>query len=92
MEETPGAAMKDDFHNMNNLLNKITTHAGMAKYYLEKNGINSEKIEEEKARLIKVMSSMEEDALKIGEILKRLRKNFFTEEPENERKDTDSRR
>lgn len=85
MEEKPGAVVKNDFHNINNLLNKITTHAGMAKYYLEKNGIDSEKIEEEKARLIKVMNGMEENALKIGEILKRLHKNIHTREPENER-------
>ena len=85
MEEKPGVAMKDDFHNINNLLNKITTHAGMTKYYLEKNGLNSEKIEEEKKRLIKVMNGMEENALKIGEILKRLRKNIHTWEHGNEK-------
>jgi len=85
MEETPGTAAKNDFHNINNLLNKITTHAGMARYYLEKNSINPEKIEEEKTRLIKVMSGMEENALEIGEILKRLCKNFHAEESENEK-------
>jgi len=85
MEKTQGALVKDDFHNINNLLNKITTHAGMAKYYLEKNSINPEKIEEEKAQLIKVMAGMEENALKIGEVLKRLRKNFHTGESENEK-------
>lgn len=85
MEETPGVAAKNDFHNINNLLNKITTNAGMAKYYLEKNSINPEKIEEEKAHLVKVMAGMEENALKIGEILKRLRKNLHAEESENEK-------
>jgi len=85
MEETPSTAVKNDFHNINNLLNKITTHAGMAKYYLEKNSINPEKIEEEKAHLIKVMAGMEENALKIGEILKKLRKNFHAEESADEK-------
>ncbi|MCX5687449.1 MAG: hypothetical protein NTV71_02220 [Candidatus Omnitrophica bacterium] len=85
MEEKLGVTMKNDFHNINNLLNKITTHAGMTKYYLEKNGINSEKIEEEKTRFIKVMSGMEENAMKIGEILKKLRKNIHTKESRNEK-------
>jgi len=76
MEEKPGAAVKDDFHSINNLLHKITIHVGMAKYSLERNGINPENIEDEKARLIKVMDGVEENAMKIGEILKKLRKNM----------------
>lgn len=76
MEEKSGAAVKDDFHNINNLLNKITAQAGMTRYHLEENSINLEKIEEEKTHLIKVMDGMEENALKIGEILKKLRKSF----------------
>ena len=77
MERKSGAAVRDDFHSINNLLNKITTHAGMTRYHLEENSINLEKIEEEKARLIKVMDDMEENALKIGEILKKLRKSII---------------
>ncbi len=76
MKEKPGIAIRDDFHSINNLLNKITTHAGITRYHLDENGINTEKIEEEKARLIKAMDSMEENALKIGEILKKLRKDI----------------
>jgi len=76
MKEKLDAAIRDDFHSINNLLNKITTQAGMTKYRLEENSINLEKIEEEKERLVKVMAGMEEDALKIGEILKKLRKNI----------------
>ena len=76
MEEKSSAAVKDDFHSINNLLNKITAHAGMTRYHLKENSINLEKIEEEKARLIKVMDDMEENALKIGEILKKLRKSI----------------
>jgi hypothetical protein len=49
----------------------------MTRYHLEENSINLEKIEEEKARLIKVMDDMEENALKIGEILKKLRKSII---------------
>ena len=82
MEEKLGATIKDDFHSINNLLHKITTHAGMAKYSLENNSINSENIEDEKARLIKVMDGVEEDALKIGEILKKLRKSIHAGEIE----------
>ena len=67
---------KDDFHAINNLLNKITTQAGMTRYHLEEKGINLEKIEEEKAQLIKILDSMEENAMAIGEILKKLRKSI----------------
>ena len=76
MKEETGPAIKDDFHSINNLLNKITAQAGITRYHLEENSVNSEKTEEEKARLIKVMSDMEENALKIGDILKKLHKNI----------------
>ena len=78
MEEKLSAAIKDDFHSINNLLNKITTQAGMTKYHLERKSLSLEKIEEERARLVKVMNGMEEDALKVGEILKKLRKDMDT--------------
>jgi len=76
MKEKLDAVIRDDFHSINNLLNKITTQAGMTKYRLEENSIDLEKIEEEKERLVKIMAGMEEDALKIGEILKKLRKSI----------------
>jgi len=76
MEKKLVSTVRDDFHNINNLLNKITAHAGMTRYHLEENSIDLEKIEEEKTYLIKVMDDMEENALKIGEILKKLRKNI----------------
>lgn len=74
MEEKSGMSIRDEFHSMNNWLNKITTSAGMARYYLEKNGIDVNNIEEEKTKLIKLLDEMEENAMKIGEVLKRLRK------------------
>ena len=74
MEGKLSAEARDDFHSMNNLLNKITAQAGMLKYHLEVKGIDPEKIEEERDRLIKAMVAMEESALKVGEILKKLRK------------------
>ena len=82
MKEKPDIAIRDDFHSINNLLNKITTQAGITRYHLDENGINAENIEEEKARLIKVMDSMEENALKIGEILKKLREGVDAEKSE----------
>ncbi len=75
MEEKSCAELRDDFHSINNLLNKIATQAGMTKYNLEENKIDLGKIEEEKDRLIKIMDGIEENALKIGEILKKLRKS-----------------
>jgi len=70
--------LRDEFHSINNLLNKITTQAGMARYHLEEKGIDPEKIKEEKERLIKIMDNMEENAMNIGEMLKKLRKNIET--------------
>jgi len=48
----------------------------MARYHLEEKGIDLEKIEEEKKRLIKILDNMEENAMSVGEILKKLRKNI----------------
>ena len=86
MKEKPDIAIRDDFHSINNLLNKITTQAGVIRYYLAENGIKAEKIKEEEARLIKVMDSMEENALNIGEILKKLRKGIDAEKPQKNEK------
>jgi hypothetical protein len=76
MEEKTVSSIRDDFHSINNLLHKITTQAGTARYHLAENGINLEKIEEEKAQLIKVLDSMEENAMAIGEMLRKLRNNI----------------
>jgi DNA-directed RNA polymerase subunit F len=66
--------LRNDYHSINNLLNKIATQAGVTKYHLEMKGLDPGKIEEEKDHLIKIMDGMEENALKISEILKRMRK------------------
>ncbi|MFA4992136.1 MAG: hypothetical protein WC569_06120 [Candidatus Omnitrophota bacterium] len=76
MEEKSDMTIRDDFHSMNNWLNKITTSAGMARYHLEKNGIDVNNIEQEKAKLIKLLDEMEENAMKIGDALKKLRKGM----------------
>lgn len=70
--------LREEFHGINNLLNKITTQAGMAKYHLEEKGFDLAKIEEEKEWLIKVLDSMEENAMNIGELLRNLRKGIET--------------
>lgn len=80
MREKLDSDIRDDFHTINNILNKIAAQAGMTKYHLEEKGIDSEKIEEERKRFIKIMEDMEENALKIGEILKKLRKSIDTRE------------
>lgn len=80
MIEKSVAEVKNDFHSINNLLNKITTQAGVTRYQLEEKSIDLKKIEEEKAWLVKVMDAMEENALKIGEILKKLRRSIYSEE------------
>ena len=76
--------LREEFHSINNLLNTITAQAGMARYHLEEKGIDLEKIEEEKKRLIKILDSMEENAMSVGEILKKLRKSIEAGEPRNE--------
>lgn len=70
--------LREEIHSINNLLNKITTQAGMARYYLEEKGFDPAKIEEEKERLIKVLDNMEENAMNIGELLKKLHKSIET--------------
>ena len=67
---------REDFHSVNNLLNKITTQCGMAKFQLEKEGFDVEKLEQERAKYIELLSNMEEYAMKIGDILKVLRKSI----------------
>ncbi len=76
--------LRDEFHSINNLLHKITTQAGMARYHLEEKGIDLEKIEEEKKRLIKILDSMEENAMNVGEILKNCAKALKPGELRNE--------
>ncbi|MFA5389263.1 MAG: hypothetical protein WC312_05860 [Candidatus Omnitrophota bacterium] len=84
MKEKLDTTIRDDFHSINNLLNKITTLAGIARYHLEENVADEKKMKEEKARLVKAMGSMEEYALNIGEILKKLRKDIEAEKAGNE--------
>ena len=66
--------IKDDIHNLNNWLNRITTLSGLTRYQLETKGIDLEKLEEEKGRLVKILKDIEDFALKIGEMLKGLHK------------------
>ena len=74
MEEKALSLIKDDIHNLNNWLNKITTLSGLTRYQLEAKGIDLEKLEEEKKRLVKILRDIEGYALKIGEMLNELHK------------------
>ena len=71
----------EDFHNINNLLNKITTQSGMARYRLEQSGFNKDELDKEKDKMITLLSDMEEYAMKIGEILKDLRNSMKISSP-----------
>lgn len=66
--------VKQDFHSLNNWLNKITILSAVTRHQLETSGFNLESMEEEKKRFIKLLNDMEEYALNIGEILKNLKK------------------
>jgi len=66
--------LKQEVHSMNNWLNKITILSGQARYELETNGFTVEKLEEEKQKFIKLLNDVEESALKVGEVLRNLRK------------------
>ncbi|MBU1062252.1 MAG: hypothetical protein KJ957_02815 [Candidatus Omnitrophica bacterium] len=76
MEETLNPSLRDEFHSLNNWLNKITTLSGLTRYELETKGFDLEKSDEEKERFIKLFSDIEEYALKTGEILKKVRKSM----------------
>lgn len=75
MENILSDALRQEFHSLNNWLSKITTLSGVARHHLETNGIDLEKLEEEKEKLIKVLNELEDYALKIGDILKRVNKS-----------------
>lgn len=68
--------VKQEFHSLNNWLNKITMLSGQARYELETRGFDLDKLEEEKKKYIGLLDNVEEYALKIGEILKRVRKSI----------------
>ncbi len=69
--------LKQEFHSLNNWLNKITTLSGLARYQLETKGLDLERLEEERGRLIKLLNDLEDYALKIGEILKKIRNSEY---------------
>ena len=77
MKENLQDALRNEFHNINNLLNKISTSAGMAKYRLERDGISPEELEEERMRLVKLLADIEENIMKISEVLKRVKKEII---------------
>ena len=68
--------IKDTFHSLNNWLNKITILSGHTRYTLETKGIDKERLEDEKRGLVKILSDLEDYALKLGEILKVLRRDL----------------
>ncbi|MFH1479582.1 MAG: hypothetical protein ABIG92_07440 [Candidatus Omnitrophota bacterium] len=67
---------KEDFHAVNNWLNKITTQSGMTRYNLEKNGFDPSRLEEEKENIIKLLDDVEGYALEVGRILKGIRQSI----------------
>ena len=72
-------AMEDirkEFHNINNWLHKITTKAGLARFELETKGLNEGNIDEEEKKYIKIFCELEEYAMKVGEIIKNIRKSM----------------
>lgn len=84
MEEKSTITVRNNFHDINNLLNRITTQAGMTRYHLEENGFDLEKIEDERAKIIKIMDAMEGNALKIAEILRKLHEDILRGNLRNE--------
>ncbi len=69
--------LKQEFHELNNLLNKITTNAGLVRYELKTKGIDSGKLDEERERLTVVFSDLEGYALEIAGLLKKLHKELL---------------
>jgi len=66
--------IRQDFHSLNNWLNKITILSAVTRHQLETKGFDMESLEDEKKRFIKLLNDMEEYALNIGEILKGLKR------------------
>jgi len=72
--------IKETFHSINNWLNKITILSGQTRHKLETQGIDTKRLKDEKGQIVKVLSDLEDYALKIGEILKALRKKLASKE------------
>jgi len=64
--------IKKEFHTLNNWLNKITILSGMARYRLETKGIDRDNLEKHRKELIRYLKDMENHAIKIGDILKKM--------------------
>lgn len=75
-----GSLLRKEIHDLNNYLNKISLQAGQAKYELETKGFDFNNLENDKARLIKVLDDLEANALKIGDVLKNLSKTIKASE------------
>ncbi|MDP8230966.1 MAG: hypothetical protein P9L93_07725 [Candidatus Gorgyraea atricola] len=76
MEDTVLSPLRKEFHSLNNWLNKITIVSGLTRHELETKGLDPEKLEDEKKKLVQLLNDFEEYALKIGEIVKSLRKEL----------------
>jgi len=68
--------LKDDFHKINNMLNKITILSGQKRYELQTKGLDMSKIDDEKEELIKLLDNLEDCGIEIGKALKELRKSL----------------
>ncbi|MFC1621543.1 hypothetical protein ACFL2G_04480 [Candidatus Omnitrophota bacterium] len=71
--------LREEFHSLNNWLNKITIASGQTRYELETKGLDPKKLEDEKKRLVQLLSDFENYALKMGDILRVLRKELTKE-------------
>jgi len=68
--------LQDEFHKLNNLLNRITVLSGQKRYELQTKGLDLNKIDDEKEGLIKLLCSIEDCGMEIGKALKELRKSM----------------
>lgn len=68
--------LKDEFHKLNNLLNRITVLSGQKRYELQTKGLDLNKIDDEKEGLLKLLGSIEDCGMEIGKALKELRKSM----------------
>ncbi len=76
MEDIMLNPLRKDFHSLNNWLNKITIASGQRRHELETKGLDPKKLEDEKKRLVQLLNDFEDYALKMGEILRALRKEI----------------
>ena len=68
--------LQDEFHKLNNLLNRITVLSGQKRYELQTKGLDLNKIDDEKEGLLKLLGSIEDCGMEIGKALKELRKSM----------------